>query len=126
MTCFAIKYPESPAGRREWNRRYSANAYYAGKHYAVRRKDANYWHELTVLSLLQSKVEQKLFEKRVDVVFYWNDRLDIDNHTAMGKMILDALKGRLIVDDSKKYVKSVKHDEHGEDCIRVCLSEAEE
>ncbi len=126
MTCFVINYPESPAGRREWNRRYSANAYYAGKHYAVRRKDANYWHELTVLSLLQSKVEQKLFEKPVEVTFLWNDNLDLDNHAAMGKMILDALKGRLIADDTRKHVKTITHKWHGEDCIRVCLQEAEE
>ena len=77
MIVFEIKYPDSPAGQREWNRRYGLNAYYSGKHYAVRRKDANYWHELTVIALLQSKVEQKLFEKPVKITFYWDDNLEI-------------------------------------------------
>ncbi len=47
-------------------------------------------------------------------------------YTAMGKMILDGLKGRVIHDDSRKWVKAIEHTWHDEDCIRVCLSEVEE
>ena len=49
-------------------------------------------------------------EKPISVTFFWNTRMDIDNHAYMGKMIVDALKGYLIKDDSKKYVRSVKHE----------------
>lgn len=126
MTEFRIDYPKTPEGKREWNRRYGLNAYYSGKHPAVRAKDARYWHELTFLSLLQSKVEQKLFEKPVKIIFLWNDKLDLDNHAVMGKMILDALKGRLIHDDSRRWVKSIEHAWHDEGFIGICLSEVEE
>ena len=44
---FKIDYPPSKAGKTAWNRRYGLNAYYAGKHWAVRKKDAEYWHTIT-------------------------------------------------------------------------------
>ena len=35
---FKIEYPNTPAGKKDWNKRFSDNAYYAGKHWAVRKK----------------------------------------------------------------------------------------
>lgn len=125
MISFKIDYPKTPEGKREWNRRYGLNAYYSGKHPAVRAKDARYWHELTAVYLAKAKVRKEPFTKPVKITFYWNDNLDLDNHSAMGKMILDGLKGRLIHDDSRKWVKSIEHTWHDEDCIRVCLSEVD-
>ena len=57
------------------------------------------------------------------ISFFWNDRLDIDNHSVMGKMIVDALKGRLIQDDSRPYLKGVCHYWHDEDYIKVEIEE---
>lgn len=34
--CFRIEYPNTPAGKKDWNKRFSDNAYYAGKHLAQR------------------------------------------------------------------------------------------
>jgi hypothetical protein len=74
----------------------------------------------------RSRVRKHPFEKPVIITFLWNDNLDISNHTMMGKMIEDALKGRLIHDDSRRWVKGVEHYWHNEDCIKVIIREIEE
>lgn len=102
---FEIAYPTSPAERKRWNKDYSLNAIYAGKHWSHRREDAEYWHLLTMSALLKAKVPRKLFGKPVCISFAWNDRLDCSNHAYIAKMIEDALKGWLIADDSRRYVK---------------------
>lgn len=77
------------------------NAYYAGKHWSRRKQDAEYWHLLTRSALNRQEVRRTPFEKPVVITILWNDRLDIDNHAVMGKMIVDAIKGRLINDDNR-------------------------
>ena len=37
---FIIPYPKSDAGKKQWNREYGLNAYWAGKHWKKRTKDA--------------------------------------------------------------------------------------
>ena len=49
--------------------------------------------------------------------------LDIDNHAIMGKMIVDAMKGRVIEDDSRRWVKGVCHYFHDGDYISVEIRE---
>ena len=63
------------------------------------------------------------FDKAVAVTFVWNDRLDLDNHSIMGKMILDALKGDLIKDDNRRWVKRITHTWHDENYIAVVIKE---
>ena len=110
--CFRIEYPNTPAGKKDWNKRFSDNAYYAGKHWAVRKKDADYWHNMVRACMDRQGVRKRPFEKPVEILLFWNDRLDVDNHSIMGKMIVDAMKGRLIQNDSKKWVRSVTHTFH--------------
>lgn len=86
------------------------NDIYAGKHWTKRKEDKEYWHWLTISELQKQGIKKKLFKNPVKIVMYWNDRLDIDNHAYMGKMIVDALKGYLIVDDTRKYFKGVAHE----------------
>lgn len=120
-----IYYPATQAGRRQWSKEYGMNAYYSGKHWTQRKKDATYFHQLVTISMKSQKIRKRKpaeQQKPVDISFYWNDRLDIDNHAAMGKMIVDALKGVLIHDDSRKYLKSVKHSFHDENYIKVVLN----
>lgn len=119
MLEFTIPYPEDKRLHKLWMKDYSLNAIYQGKHWSKRREDAEYWHWLT----LSQVPNAKMFEKPVKVTMYWNDNLDIDNHAYMGKMIVDALKGRLIQDDTKKYVKSVTHEFHEDKVIRVVIEE---
>ena len=110
--CFRIEYPNTPAGKKDWNKRFSDNAYYAGKHWAVRKKDADYWHSMVRACMDRQGVRKRPFEKPVEILLFWNDRLDVDNHSIMGKMIVDAMKGRLLQNDSKKWVRSVTHTFH--------------
>ena len=68
-------------------------------------------------------MRRKPFDNPVIITLFWNDRLDIDNHAVMGKMIVDALKGRLINDDNRKWLKGVCHFFHDEDYILVQIKE---
>ncbi len=120
---FIIPYPEDKREYRRWMKDFSLNAIYQGKHWSRRIDDAEYWHYLTIAQINQQIPKAKMFEKPVRVTMYWNDSLDIDNHAYMGKMIVDALKGRLIREDSKKYVRSITHEFHEDKVIRVVIKE---
>ena len=119
MLEFTIPYPEDRRLYKLWMKDYSLNAIYQGKHWSKRREDAEYWHWLTLSRVPQAK----MFDVPVKVTMYWNDSLDIDNHSYMGKMIVDAMKGRVIEDDSRRWVKGVCHYFHDEDYISVEIHE---
>ena len=120
---FRIYYPKSKAEQKRWAKEYGMNAYYAGKHWSRRKQDAEYWHLLTRSALNRQEVRRTPFEKPVVITILWNDRLDIDNHAIMGKMIVDAIKGRLINDDNRRWVKGICHFFHDEDYILVKIGE---
>lgn len=120
---FIIPYPKTAAGRKQWNKDFGMNAYYAGKHWSVRRADAQYWHTLTSAAMQTARVRKQPFENPVIITFYWNDNLDCSNHAAMAKMIEDATRGRIIKDDSRKHVKGIEHYFHDENYIRVVIRE---
>lgn len=121
---FTIPYPPTKAGKAQWAKDYGLNAYWTGKHWGRRRADAEYWHSLTHAQLRAQGVPRRLFAGPVAVTFSWDDGLDVDNHAAMGKMILDALKGWLIPDDSRRYVTEVRHRCHRGGVIRVEVTDA--
>lgn len=112
-----IPYPKGPIGR------FSLNAYYGGKHPAVRRKDAEFWHQMVKAQLYNQKIPKWIYTKPVKITFWWNDKLDIDNHAAMAKMIVDALKGWVIENDSKKYYACCEHRFHHRPYIIVEVEE---
>lgn len=116
-----IPYPASQAGRNDWNKRYGVNAYWRGKHYHERAEDARYWHSLTRAAVRR----RHPLENPVVISFCWNDRLDLDNHSIMAKMIIDALKGLVIVDDSRRWLRGVEHYWHDGDYIRIVVREVE-
>ena len=37
----------------------------------------------------------------------FNDRLDIDNHGAVAKMVIDGMKGWVWPDDSRRYIRAL-------------------
>ena len=123
---FGIPYPRTKEGRKEWTKEYGMNAYYTGKHWAKRKKDADTWHSIVRTCMNVQKVRRVPFKQPVIITFRWNDRLDIDNHAVMGKMIVDAMKGRVIEDDTRKWVKGVCHYFHDEDYISVEVKEIKE
>ena len=122
---FRIYYPTSKAEMKRWTKEYGMNAYYAGKHWSIRKRDAEFWHLLTRSAMNKQEVRAKPFDKPVEISFLWNDRLDIDNHSVMGKMIVDAMKGRLINDDNRRWLKGIYHGFHDEEYILVQIREVQ-
>jgi Holliday junction resolvase RusA-like endonuclease len=120
---FKIPYPQSKAGQKQWAKEYGMNAYYAGKHWSRRKRDAEFWHMMVRSCMNSQNVRRDPFKWPVVITFRWNDRLDIDNHAIMGKMIVDAMKGRVIEDDNRRCVKGVSHYFHDEDYIGVEIRE---
>lgn len=98
---------------------YGFNSLYACKHWSKRKRDSEYWHALVKSELSEQGIKPGIYTKPVMLTFYWNDRMDCTNHAYIGKMIEDALKGYLIADDSRKYVKRVVHEFYDGDCITV-------
>lgn len=122
---FDIDYPNTKAGVSLWNKQYSLNAYYSGKHWSVRKKDADFWHLLVLEALSKQKTEIKMAEKPVVITVLFHDGLDCSNHAAEVKMIEDALKGKIIKDDSPKYVQGIFMGFHEKPCIHVEIKEIE-
>lgn len=123
MIRLTIPYPKTKAGMSAFCKRFSINAYYAGKHWRKRKEDADYWHLTTRAALLSQKIPKSPATKPVLINFYWNDGMDCTNHAAIGKMVEDALKGWVIKDDSRQYVRGVFHQFHDGDCIIVEVTE---
>lgn len=110
MIKFSIPYPKTDKAKSAWNRRFGLNAYYAGKHYQVRKKDAQELHAITAAAMNRAKVRHKLVTGPVEVRFYWDDRLDCDNHAVIGKAVVDAMKGWVLPDDNRRWVKKISHE----------------
>ena len=119
MIGFTIPYPPTRAGKTAWNRRFGLNAYYSGKHYQQRKRDAQELHVLTLAALRRAGIKKRPVANPVEIRFYWQDGLDIDNHAIIGKGIVDALKGWILPDDSPRWVKKVSHEFWDGECIRV-------
>jgi hypothetical protein len=102
---------------------YSLNKIYAGIHWAKRKKQADYIHDLVGYTLVQQRIPQILFKKPVKVTLSFNSNLDIDNHAYLSKLIVDGMKGYLIKDDTKKYVVDIEQKFWKEDGILVEVEE---
>lgn len=122
---FIIRYPRTKDEKTRWSKQYGLNAIYAGKHWTKRDADKQAWELITRNAMSAAGIGRRLFDGPVDITMSWNDRLDIDNHAYMGKMIVDAMRGRLLRNDSRRYVKSVTHKFHDEDYILVEVAEAQ-
>lgn len=119
MLTFTINYPTTKKGKSEWNRRFGLNAYYSGKHWAQRKKDAEELHQIAIFAMKRAGIRKKMVENPVEVNFYWDDKLDIDNHAAIGKAFVDAMKGYILPDDDRTWLRRVTHSFWDGDCIKV-------
>ena len=54
-------------------------------------------------------MRKRLFDTKISIEFFWNSRLDLDNHGYAAKLIIDGLKGYLIKDDNRKYISKITH-----------------
>lgn len=109
MIRFTIPYPPTKKGKRAFCKRFGLNAYYAGKHWSQRKEDARQLHMLTELSMKRAHVRRKMVEGPVKIRFLWDDGLDLDNHGALGKAFVDGMKGYILPDDNRRWVKEITH-----------------
>lgn len=116
---FEIPYPPTKRGKSIWNKRFGLNAYYAGKHWAQRKRDAEELHSLALWSMKKAHIRKQFVKGPVEVIFRWNDGLDVDNHAAMGKAFLDAMKGYILPDDNREWVRKVSHEFWENESIQV-------
>lgn len=70
---FNIPYPPTKKGKSAFCRRFGLNAYYSGKHWAQRKKDADELHALTLAALKQARVRRGMVRGPVSITFAWDD-----------------------------------------------------
>lgn len=87
----------------EW----SMNSIYSGSHWSKRKRKADQIHRAVYAALQQSGIPRKPLPCPVRVHILYNSRLDVDNHGYLAKLIVDGLKGWVIQDDSRRYVKEL-------------------
>lgn len=126
MISFAIPYPAGKTAKSAFCRKFGLNAYYAGKHWAQRKKEAEELHTLTWLALKKAGIRKNIITKPVEVRFFWDDGLDVDNHAVIGKAVVDALKGYLLPNDNPRWFRRVSHEFWGGGAIRVDILPFEE
>jgi len=83
----------------------SLNQYWAGMHWTKRKKEADRVHQLVLRSVPHDAV---MFNSPVFIVihaYFKNRPFDADNIVA--KPYIDALKGRLLREDDKRFVRGV-------------------
>ena len=98
MIRFTIPYPPTKKGKSAFCRRYGLNAYYAGKHWSARKRDAEELHDLAGSAMRRAGIRERLIPSPVEITFRWDDGLDVDNHAVMGKAFVDAMKGYIFWD----------------------------
>lgn len=125
MMTFTIQYPPGKHQKSDFCRRFGLNAYYSGKPWPVRKKDANELHLMALAAMRKEKIPQKPFECPVRIKFFWDDGLDVDNHAVLGKCFVDAMKGYILHDDRRKWLKTVSHEMWNGGCIKVEISEVD-
>lgn len=111
------------------NASWGMNAVYSGKkHWNQRKSQANDVHLLVKAAIRKQNRNIRLFRHPVTVRILYNSRLDIDNHGYLTKLIIDGMKGVLIEDDDRRYVRSVTQAFHAgaKDLILVEVEETHE
>lgn len=126
MIKFDIPYPPTKKGKSAFCKRFGLNAYYSGKHWSKRKKDAEELHQTVKLAMKKAGICPKLLDYPVMVCFLWDDGLDADNHAIIGKAFVDAMRGYILRDDNRKWLKGVSHTFWDGGCIRVIISKYRE
>lgn len=83
----------------------SLNEYYAGRHFAIRKKQGDKYKQIVKLEL--DKYD-KYFAKSIEIHISYCSRYDCDNSILASKFTADALVSLgYVADDSPKYFKSL-------------------
>lgn len=101
--------------RSEWG----MNSVYSGEHWGARKRQAAQVHMLVRAAIRKQCSGAQIFGEPVTIRIRYNSRLDIDNHGYVSKLIIDGMKGILIKDDDRRYVKELIQQFHHEDTRKV-------
>jgi len=105
------------------NAKYGLNSLYSGGHWSKRNKLADEVHKIVTLALKMQHIPKWPFNVPVGITIYYDSRLDIDNHGYLSKLLIDPLKGWVIVDDNRKYVKYLHQDFYVGDGVTMEIKE---
>ena len=85
----------------------SVNKFYQQRHWSIRKKLVDEWHELVFYAVKQYKIKKVVnYPIKVEAVFYLKRSIDIDNCTL--KTIIDGLRYAYILEeDSIKYINEI-------------------
>ena len=84
----------------------SNNVFYSNKHWSVRKKLADEWHELVYWLCKEQKIPS--FKKGVSITITSYAKRPLDPDNICGKIILDGLvHAQVIGDDTPEWVRSV-------------------
>lgn len=117
---FTVPYPVRKSA---WTKRYGFNAYWAGKNHHVRAADARDLEELVRLCLRQQVFRFGCLKSRYRFPSGTTPAWDVDNHAAIEKMTVDALKGWLLRDDDRRHYREKHSFFHDENYMRVVISD---
>ena len=107
------------------NAHWGMNQVYSGKHWSIRKEQAAQVHLLVRSAIRRQNRSVRKFQHPVNVRISYNSRLDIDNHGYLAKLIIDGMKGVLLEDDDRRFVKSLTQSFHSGDRGKI-LVEVEE
>lgn len=113
-----------PRNKSQFCKAYGLNSYYAGMHWAQRKQNADRMHAAVTAVLAQEHISRMPFARPVRITFWHNDRMDVDNHAIVEKLIVDALKGWLLTNDDRRFYIERVSKFHADDCIRVRIEVA--
>jgi hypothetical protein len=83
----------------------SSNDFYSGVHWTKRKKIADEWHLKIKLICRELRIEPV---KKCKLIFDFNNRFDIDNNSAMIKMVIDGMViAGIFPDDNKDHIKEI-------------------
>ena len=106
--------------------KWGMNAVYSqSKHWRQRKKEAEQIHMIVRAAIRKQNRNARKFDKPVRVEIRYNSRLDIDNHGYLAKLIIDGMKGVLVEDDTRRYIKELTQGFHdrSQDFIFVTVEE---
>jgi hypothetical protein len=81
----------------------STNKFYEARHWTVRSGYKQKFSKIFETLLYQAKVKPL---GELSLVIFYNGRMDIDNLSIMGKMLVDTMKDKYILNDGNKIFKS--------------------
>jgi hypothetical protein len=83
----------------------SLNKFYSAGHWSTRH-NAKGKFKNKFAPIIAPAIDKYFFDEYFMVIFY-NSNLDVDNVIGMEKVLVDELKGQVVVNDSKRYYKGL-------------------